>query len=106
MVIAPKNNGLATSGDYRNYFEQDGVRYSHTLDATTGKPITHTLASVTVIHPSAMTADSLATAINVMGPKKGFALAQANELAVYLIIKTPDGFKAEFTSQFKPFMVE
>lgn len=104
-IIAPLNNGLATSGDYRNYFEQDGIRYSHTLDATTGRPITHKLASVTVIHPSAMTADSLATAINVMGPEKGLALARANRLAVYLIIKTPDGFKAEYTDQFKPFMV-
>ncbi|MFT4926136.1 MAG: thiamine biosynthesis lipoprotein [Phenylobacterium sp.] len=106
LVIAPQNNGVATSGDYRNYFEQDGIRYSHTLDATTGKPITHRLASVTVIHPSAMTADSLATAINVLGPEKGFALAKANQLAVYLIVKTDDGFTAKYTEQFKPFMVQ
>lgn len=105
LIIAPQNNAMATSGDYRNYFEQDGVRYSHTLDATTGQPITHTLASVTVIHASAMTADGLATAINVMGPDKGFALAQAEGLAVYLIIKTDDGFTARYTEQFKPYMV-
>jgi thiamine biosynthesis lipoprotein len=106
LIVAPKGNGLATSGDYRNYFEQDGIRYSHTIDATTGKPIIHTLASVTVIHPSAMTADGLATAINVMGPDKGFAMARQNNLAVYLIVKTADGFKAHYTDQFKPFMVD
>ncbi len=100
-VIIPGNNAVATSGDYRNYFEENGVRYSHTIDPSTGWPINHTLVSVTVVHPSAMTADGLATAIEVMGPEKGLAFAEKNELAVYLISKTEQGFNEAATEQFK-----
>ena len=65
------NISLATSGDYRNYFTQNGVRYSHTINPKSGKPITHNLASVTVLHQSTMMADAFATALMVMGKKKG-----------------------------------
>ena len=75
-VITPKNNGMATSGDYRIYFEQDGQRFSHIIDPRTARPITHRLVSVTVIHPSSMTADGLSTAIMVLGPDRGLALRE------------------------------
>ena len=69
------DNAIATSGDYRNYFEFDGIRYSHTIDPSTGKPINHKLVSVTVIDKSSMVADGLATAITVLGPEKGLEFA-------------------------------
>jgi len=105
-VINVGNNGIATSGDYRNYFESDGIRYSHTIDPKTGKPITHKLASVTVINESAMLADGYATAITVLGPDAGFEFANKHHLAVYLLVKQAEGFKAIYTPEFKPYLVE
>ena len=100
-IISISNKAVATSGDYQNYFEENGVRYSHTIDPRTAKPIMHKLASVTVVHSSCMTADALATAINVLGPDKGFELAQSQELAVLLIVKNQNGFVEKMTSQFR-----
>lgn len=99
-VIMPGNNAVATSGDYRNYFEQDGIRYSHTINPESGWPINHKLVSVTVVHPSSMTADGLATAIEVMGPEQGFKFASQHNIAVYLISKTDDGFSEQVTPEF------
>lgn len=96
--------GMATSGDYRNFFELDGKRYSHTLDPRTGYPVSHSLVSVTVIAESAAYADGLATAINVMGPEKGLLLAQNQGLAVYMIIKTDQGFAVKYSEAFIPFL--
>lgn len=91
---------IATSGDYRNYFEKDGKRYSHTLNPKTGKPIDHNLASVSVIHRECMLADAFATAINVMGPEAGLRLAEKEDLPVFMIIKTKDGFVEKMTRRF------
>jgi len=91
-TISVDDMGMATSGDYRNYFEVDGKRYSHTIDPNTGRPITHNLASVTVLASSCAWADGMATAIDVLGPEKGLALAEAQNLPVHVIIKTKDGF--------------
>jgi thiamine biosynthesis lipoprotein len=96
-IISIGNNAVATSGDYRNYFEQDGVRYSHLIEPTTGYPITHNLVSVTVVHASSMTADGLATALNVMGAEKAKELAHRNDLAVFMIMKQGEDF-IEYTS--------
>ncbi len=100
-IIRLKDASMATSGDYFNYFEKDGVRYSHTIDPTTGKPITHKLASVTVIHESCMTADAMATAINVLGPEKGYQLAIKENLAVFMIVRGAKGFLENMTSRFE-----
>ena len=100
-VLVLDNLSVATSGDYRNYFEKDGIRYSHTIDPQTGRPITHHLASVTVIHDSCMVADGLATAIDVLGPEKGFQLAERLGLAVYLLIREDTGFVEKMTPPFK-----
>lgn len=91
-IISIGDNAIATSGDYRNYFEQDGVRYSHLIEPNTGLPISHNLASVTVLHPSSMTADGLATALNVMGAENAKTLALKQNLAVFMIIKQDEGF--------------
>ena len=97
--------GVATSGDYRNYYEVDGKRVSHTIDPTTGYPITHALASVTVVADSGGEADALATALNVLGPDKGFELAESEGLAAYFIIREEEQFVVKYTEAFKPLMV-
>jgi thiamine biosynthesis lipoprotein len=96
-IISIGDNAVATSGDYRIYYEQDGVRYSHLINPNTGYPIKHNLVSVTVIHASSMTADGLATALNVMGKHQALDLATQYDLAVLLITKEKDGF-TEYTS--------
>ena len=101
-AVYPGNLGVATSGDYYQYFEENGVRYSHILDPATGRPISHNLASVTVFHPSSMTADGLATAIMVMGAEKGLALAEKHNFAIYLIIRDGDKFVSKMSSAFEP----
>jgi len=93
-AVALVDTAMATSGDYRNYYERDGVRISHTIDPRTGRPITHRLASVTVIHASCMTADALATALSVLGPEDGRELVEREGLAAFFLIRTDDdGFK-------------
>jgi thiamine biosynthesis lipoprotein len=95
------DQAMATSGDYRNYFEQDGKRYSHTIDPRTGKPIEFRLASVSVVSKSCMTADALATALMVLGPQDGYNLAKKQGWAVLLVIRTDDGFEQKSTSAFQ-----
>ncbi len=75
-TIGVSGMAVATSGDYRNFFEHEGVRYSHTIDPETGRPVTHDLASVTIVHPSAALADAMATAVHVLGPEAGYELAE------------------------------
>jgi thiamine biosynthesis lipoprotein len=104
LVIEPGEMAMATSGDYRNYFEQDGVRYSHTIDPLTGKPIRHNLVSITVISPLCMTADGLSTGLNVMGPERGMALANLLGIPVFMIVKTAKGFEERYSDAFKPYL--
>ncbi|QDT38927.1 FAD:protein FMN transferase [Stratiformator vulcanicus] len=102
VVELPTASGgaMATSGDYRNFFEQDGVRYSHTIDPRTGRPISHRLVSVSVIHKSCMTADALATAVMVLGPDEGYNLLESEGVAALLISRGEDGFVTRATSTF------
>ena len=85
QVVQLTNASMATSGDYRNFFVADGKRYSHTIDPRTGYPVTHQVASVTVIHPEATMADGWATALNVMGRESGMDLAETEGLAVLML---------------------
>jgi FAD:protein FMN transferase len=78
---------VAGSGDYRIYFEQDGVRYSHEIDPRTGRPVSHTLAAAYVITDTAARADALATAFMIMGEDEAFRLAETTGLAAYFISK-------------------
>jgi thiamine biosynthesis lipoprotein len=80
-----KDEAMATSGDYRNFFVVDGKRYSHTIDPRTGMPVEKPLASVSVIAPTCMAADAWATAINVVGKEKGLELAIQENLEVLLV---------------------
>lgn len=93
IAVPIANQGVATSGDYRNYFERDGKRYSHILNPVTGRPVTHQVASVTVVANSAMLADAWATALLVLGQERGLAVANAQGLAVLMIAHAgADGF--------------
>ena len=100
-VVLLQDQALATSGDYRNYYERDGVRLSHTLDPRTARPIAHKLASVSVIHRSAALADGWATALNVLGPDAGLALAEQQGIpALFLVRDGADGFVERTTTPF------
>ena len=97
-VFSPQGRALATSGDYRNFFIKDGVRYSHTISPKTGYPVAHELASVTVVNNSAALADAWATALNVAGPERGMQLADSLDLAVYMIVRDENDQLNELTS--------
>ena len=105
-IIRLDNISMATSGDYRNYFEQNGLRYSHTIDPKTGRPITHKLASVTVLHPSTMVADALATGLLVMGPTAGYELAEKQNIAALFLTGSEKLFNERYTEAFKTYLVE
>lgn len=104
-VVLLRDAAMATSGDYRNYYELDGERISHTIDPRSGEPIRHRLASVTVIHTEAAEADALATALNVLGSEAGYSLAEANGLAAYFLVRLEDGsFRSKTTPSFAPWL--
>lgn len=99
-VVYLERGALATSGDYRTYREISGRRISHTIDPRTQKPIAHGLASVTVIAENAARADALATALNVLGPEEGLALATEQALPIMMIIREGGGFTTHTTPAF------
>lgn len=99
-VVALDDTGLATSGDYRQYFEHAGRRYSHEIDPTTGRPIVHRLASVTVLHPSCMMADAYATGLLVLGPERGPTLARRLGLNALFLVRRAQGFEGIVTGDF------
>lgn len=103
-VLPLSNTSVATSGDYRNYFEADGRRYSHTIDPATGEPVNHDLASVTVVHESNAIADAWATAMMVVGTQGAQALAEDYNLKVLLLSREQDQWvtwqSAEFEAEF------
>jgi len=102
-VIALTDQAMATSGDYRQFYLLDGTRISHTMDPRTGRPVAHGLASVTVLHDECMMADGWATALNVLGPDEGYALAAREGLAVLFIVRGDDG---RFTERATPAFTE
>ena len=99
-LVDLKGSAIATSGDYRNFYERDGRRYSHAIDPRTGKPIHHALASVSVIAPSTMEADSLSTALMIMGPDDAMAFALEHEVAAHFVVRTNDGFEERSSREF------
>lgn len=100
-IIRLTDTAMATSGDYRNFFEADGKLYSHTIDTRTGRPVTHTLASVTVVDDEGARADALATALLVMGPVEGLAFATAQDVAALFLLRTPSGIDELSTPAFE-----
>ncbi|WP_460232422.1 FAD:protein FMN transferase [Aurantivibrio plasticivorans] len=104
QAISVSGKAVATSGDYRNFYEEDGVRYSHIIDPRTGKPIANALASVTVVADTAAFADGLATGLSVMGAENALRLAEEQNLAIYVIIKEGDQFITRYSSAFNRYL--
>jgi thiamine biosynthesis lipoprotein len=100
-IVSLSDMAMATSGDYHNYFEKDGIRYSHTINPATVRPITHQLASVTVLSETCMVADGLATALNVMGAEEGLVVAEKENIPAFFIIKDGDSFIEKKTNALK-----
>ncbi len=105
-IINLTDIAMATSGNYRNFFEKDGIRFSHTINPITGKPVQYDLASVTVLAEKSMTADAWATAFMVLGDKTGYDLAIENEVAVLFIVKEGGELKEYVTPAFQQIIGE
>jgi len=103
-VVRLGDRALATSGDYRIFFEHGGARYSHIIDPRDGRPVAHGLASVTVVAPSTMAADALSTALMVLGPERGLDLARREGIAAFFIAKRGDGFVDIASPAFAPYL--
>lgn len=103
LVLNLNDAGVSTSGDYRQFFIHDGTRYSHTIDPSTGKPVTHGLAAVVTIQPTTAEADGTATAMLVLGPKDGFALATAQHWAVLFLARDGEGLRPSMTPEFEKY---
>ncbi|MFT6389390.1 MAG: thiamine biosynthesis lipoprotein [Cellvibrionaceae bacterium] len=110
QLVQFSNKAIATSGDYRNYFEENGKRFSHAINPTTGRPIRHNIASVSVIAETAAEADALATALTVLGEKAAIELAEREQMAVYFIFHDDTqksdgaGYRIVYTDPFKKFI--
>jgi thiamine biosynthesis lipoprotein len=102
-IVDLNNQGFATSGDYRNFFEADGIRYSHVIDPRTGYPVSNRIVSVSIIAVNCTLADGLATAVMVMGAEKGLDLINRLEGVEGLIItEKPNGsLEAYFSKRFE-----
>lgn len=105
-VIALNDKAMATSGNYRNYYEVDGKKFSHTIDPSTGRPVNHGLLSATVVADDCMTADAIATALMVMGTEKAIALQQKQgDFEIFLIYNDGEGNISSYVSGgLKPFL--
>ena len=103
QIVVPLNNqALATSGDYRNFqIDPTGKRLSHIIHPQTHQPINHQLSSISVIAENTMIADGLSTGLFVLGEERALALAEQHHLAVFLIIKTEQGFETKMSSSFQ-----
>jgi thiamine biosynthesis lipoprotein len=91
------NRAIGTSGTTRDFFEQDGRHYSHSIDPATGRPVEHPPLAVSVVADTAMEADAWATALVVLGPERGYALAQARGLAAILVTAAGPTFDVRIT---------
>ena len=99
QVVQISDRAIATSGDYRNYFEHDGQRYSHSIDPATCRPVTHGMAVASVVADDCMSADALATAVMVMGHEKGADLCQRLGYPLLTIHRGEDGNFVEQISE-------
>jgi thiamine biosynthesis lipoprotein len=99
-VIDVADEAVATSGDYRNVYELDGVLYAHLIDPRTGRPARHAGASVTVLHASGTAADAWATALAVLGPDDGLAVAERAGLTAFFITRAEERFLGRATTAF------
>jgi len=104
QAITVSDVGVATSGDYRNFFNTTGESFSHIIDPRTGWPVKHNLVSVTVVAKTARAADALATAMTVLGADAALDLAEKEGLAVYLIENDDVEFRVRYSTKFKDYL--
>lgn len=100
ILVALHGLAVATSGDYRRCFHHAGRRYGHTLDPRTGWPVEDRLASVSVLHPSCMRADALATALCVLGPEAGLEHARRHGIAALFLTRGSEGLREHMSPAF------
>ena len=106
-ILSLTDVGVATSGNYRQFYYQDGKKISHTIDPRTGTPCQHNLLSTTVVAPTTMLADAYATAFMVLGDRDSIeAVAKANQLAVYLLYAEQDTIQSVYNNLFAPYLVK
>ena len=105
-IVAMNNMAIATSGDYRNYFQAGERRYSHIIDPRTGYPVNHRVVSVSVLHPRCAEADALATALTVMGVEEGMVWAEARQLAVLFMVQSGSTVEEHVSSAFRRLTAE
>ncbi len=108
IILSICDKAVATSGNYRNYYIKDGVKYSHTIDPQTGYPSEQNILGATIIADDCMTADAYATAFMAMGVEKSVEVAQTIPgLHYYFIYVKPDGkVDSMFSDEFDQFLVE
>lgn len=105
-IIPLTDIALATSGNYRNFYVEDGQRYSHTIDPVSGRPARHKLASVTVLDWTCARADALATALMVMGEEKGRKLCEKYRIAACFIVHEGESMIVYESPSFRKFVAE
>lgn len=109
-IIPLASMSVATSGDYRHYFDVDGERFSHTIDPRTGRPVTHQVASASVFHPSNAWADAWATALLVVGEQEAMQMAIDNNLKALLLVREGERWRSiaspEFVNYFGETLIE
>jgi thiamine biosynthesis lipoprotein len=99
-VVEMVNQAFATSGDYRNFFEVDGIRYSHIIDPRSGYPVSNSVAGVSIVADTCTVADGLATAIMVMGHESGLELINSLEsIEGLIVVAGPDGSLVDYPSK-------
>ena len=100
QVVELSNLSMATSGNYRNFYEQDGKKYAHTIDPKTGRPVQHSILSSTVVASDCATADAYATSFMVMGLDSARQLISRHpELSVFFIYTDSTGNYATWHSK-------
>ncbi|WP_165767255.1 FAD:protein FMN transferase [Parendozoicomonas haliclonae] len=105
-IVSLDNRAIATSGDYLNYYEVEGVHFSHLIDARTGYPEQHRLASVAVIADETSLADAYATMFMILGEKEGMRVAKEQGIDAYFIYHTDNGFTSSSTGNFDSYRVD
>ena len=105
-IIKVSDKGIASSGDYKNFFIKNGKKFSHIINPNTGKPIAHKTKSVTVVSNNTTNSDGWATALLAMGSEKGFKLAEEKSMSVLFIDEVNEKFIKIKTTEFKKLIKE
>ena len=103
-IIQLRRSGMATSGDYRNFYVRNGKRYAHIIDPRTGRPMEHQLASVSVLHESCAMADALATGLLVLGTEQARIVTEQNGIAAFFLTGSGEDFTESYTPAFAPYL--